>query len=87
MKILIKYVTITVCGVVLFIVINRSACPARSTPSIGSEGFFLILPLLWWIIERTTKDLWSEIKQKSNESAQDSESDNDHGANEKRPRV
>ncbi len=94
MKVLIKYITITVCGLILFVIVNRAACPMRSTPSIGGEGFFLISPLFWWITERTVKDLadgfkrlWREVKQEYGKPAQVPESDNDHGSNEKRPRA
>lgn len=93
LKTLIKYIVLTICGFALFIIVNRAASPERSTPNIGGEGLFLGLPLLWWIAERTIKDLWSdlkrtwrEIKQEREQLAQDPKSD-DHGANKKTPRA
>ncbi|MCM1062066.1 MAG: hypothetical protein NC452_17515 [Eubacterium sp.] len=62
-KKLIKYAILTVCGVVLFITLNHSANLERTTPSIGGEAFFLIMPLMWWIIERTAKDFIREYKR------------------------
>ncbi len=77
-KKLIKYAILTVCGVVLFISVNQSANLDRTTPSIGGEAFFLILPLMWWIIERTAKDfirehkrIWHEIKSESGKPPQE----------------
>lgn len=93
MKTLIKYIILTICGFALFIIVNRAASPARSTPSIGGEGLLIGLPLLWWITERTIKDLvsgfkqtWREIKQEREQLTQDLKSD-DHGANKKTPRA
>ncbi len=59
----IKYAIITVCGAVLFITVNRAANAERSAASVGGEAFFLILPLMWWIVERTVKDLLAEYKR------------------------
>ncbi len=93
MKTLIKYIILTICGFALFIIVNRAASPERSTPNIGGEGMLIGLPLLWWITERTIKDLvsgfkqtWREIKQEREQLTQDLKSD-DHGANKKTPRA
>lgn len=59
----IKYAILTVCGVILFITVNRAANAERSAASVGGEAFFLILPLMWWIVERTVKDLLTEYKR------------------------
>lgn len=59
----IKYAILTVCGVVLFIVGNGAANAERHAASVGGEAFFLILPLMWWIVERTVKDLLAEYKR------------------------
>lgn len=62
-KKVIKYAIITVCGVILFITINRAANAERPAASVGGEAFFPILPLMWWIVERTVKDLLAEYKR------------------------
>lgn len=68
----IKYVILTVCGVILFITVNQAANAERPAASVGGEASFLILPLMWWIIERTAKDfirehkrIWHEIKSEA----------------------
>lgn len=63
MKKAIKYVILTVCGVILFIAVNRAANAERSAASFGGEVLFLVLPLMWWIVERTVKDLLAEYKR------------------------
>ncbi len=74
----IKYAILTVCGVILFTVLNRAANTERTAASIGGEVFLLILPLMWWIVERTIKDFvgeckraWREIKSDSGETPQE----------------
>ncbi len=71
-KKLIKYAILTFCGVVLFITLNHSSNLERTTPSIGGEVFFLILPFMWWIIERTAKDFIREYKRLLHEIKSDS---------------
>lgn len=75
----IKYAILTVCGAILFFFVNRAANTERPAASIGGEAFFLILPLMWWIVERTVKDLigefkreWSEIKAERESGGEDS---------------
>lgn len=63
LKKVIKYVIITICGVILFLVLNQTANKERVIPSIGGEGVFVILPLIWWIIERVFKDFINDIKR------------------------
>lgn len=58
----IKYIVITIVGILLFSEMNQVANADRITDSVGGEGLFLFLPLLWWLLERTTKDLVSENK-------------------------
>lgn len=60
---IVKYITLTVIGVILFITVNRAANAERHAASVGGEAFFLILPLMWWIVERTVKDLLAEYKR------------------------
>lgn len=59
----IKYLIIAVSGLVLFLNLNRAANAERIADSVGGEGLFLFLPLLWWLTERTIKDLVSEWKR------------------------
>lgn len=58
----IKYIVITIVGILLFSEMNQAANADRITDSVGGEGLFLFLPLLWWLLERTIKDLVSENK-------------------------
>lgn len=58
----IKYIVITIVGILLFSEMNQATNADRITDSVGGEGLFLILPLLWWLLERTIKDLVSENK-------------------------
>lgn len=62
-KIIVKYIIIAIVGAILFIIVNRAANAERSAASVGGEAFFLILPLMWWIVERTVKDLLAEYKR------------------------
>lgn len=62
-KIIMKYIIIAIVGVILFITVNRAANTERPAASVGGEAFFLILPLIWWIVERTVKDLLAEYKR------------------------
>lgn len=75
----IKYLIITVSGLVLFLTLNRAANAERIADSVGGEGLFLFLPLLWWLTERTIKDLFSEWKRMWQEakSERNSELDNE----------
>lgn len=58
----IKYIVITIVGILLFSEMNQAANADRITDSVGGEGIFLLLPILWWLLERTIKDLVSENK-------------------------
>lgn len=78
MKTALKYIAITIIGVSLFFLARGAALPERTNGSIGGEGCFLFLPLLWFITERTVKDLigefkrlWREIKPDSGNTPQD----------------
>ncbi len=68
----IKYAVITLSGILLFITMNRAANAERIADSVGGEGLFLFLPVMWWLTERTIKDLfggwkrmWREAKVES----------------------
>ena len=62
-KKIIKYAIITVCGVILFIVVNQASNAERPAPSVGGEIFFLILPVMWWLTEKAIKDIRDEFKR------------------------
>ena len=62
-KKIIKYALITACGVILFVVLNQASNAERPAPSVGGEIFFLILPVMWWLIEKAIKDIWGEFKR------------------------
>lgn len=68
LKKVIKYAIITICGVILFFVLNQAANKERVVSSIGGEGVFIILPLIWWVVERTFKDLINELKRSLTET-------------------
>lgn len=74
-KKVIKYAIITVCSVILFITVNQASNAERSIASVGGEVFFLILPLMWWIVGRMAKDfirehkrIWHKIKHKKRDN-------------------
>lgn len=61
-KKVIKYAILIVGSVILFVVVNQASNAERTTASVGGEVFFLILPLMWWIVERMAKDFIREHK-------------------------
>lgn len=67
MKAILKYITLAILGVVMFVWVNRAALPERPGGGIGGEVVLLGLPLFWWLIERTAKDLLGEFKRMWNE--------------------
>lgn len=78
MKVALKYISIAIVGFCLFVLTYRAASSERTNGSIGGEGCFLFLPLFWFIVESTVKDLvsefkrlWREIKHDSGEPPQD----------------
>ena len=46
-----KYAIITMCGLILFTLANDSANAERISNSVGGEAVFVLLPVLWWVIE------------------------------------
>ena len=58
----IKYAILIVGSVILFVVVNQASNAERTTASVGGEVFFLILPLMWWIVGRMAKDFIREHK-------------------------
>ena len=59
----VKYALITVIGILLFVNLNQAANAERVADSVGGEGLLLFLPVLWWLTERTIKDLVGEWKK------------------------
>jgi hypothetical protein len=58
-----KYAIITMCGLILFTLANDSANAERISSSVGGEAVFVLLPVLWWVIERTIKDSVAEARK------------------------
>lgn len=56
MKRIIKYAILTACGIALFLVVNYAGTMHRGYAAIGGEGFFILLPVLWWIVETVIRD-------------------------------
>lgn len=73
LKKVIKYAIITICGMILFLVINQAANKERVVASIGGEGVFIILPLIWWVVERMFKDFIDDIKSNKTKSEEENE--------------
>ena len=73
LKTAIKYISITLFGVVLFLLTSQVANAQRTVASIGGEAVFLILPLLWWLVEGTLKDF--ACMANSEQVTQDSDPD------------
>jgi len=63
---IIKYTVLTVCGFVLFFVINRLETVRRGYAAIGGEMFFVLLLVLWWVIGKTIKDIARDLKNYKN---------------------
>ena len=58
-----KYAIITMCGLILFTLANDSANAERISNSVGGEAVFVLLPVLWWIIEGTIKESLEESRK------------------------
>lgn len=58
-----KYAIITMCGLILFTLANDSANAERISNSVGGEAVFVLLPVLWWVVERSIKDAAAEAKK------------------------
>ena len=71
MKIILKYITLTILGVVLFVWTSRAALPERPSGGIGGEAVLLALPLFWWVVERTARDLIADFKRMQAEIRED----------------
>ena len=58
-----KYAIITMCGLIIFTLANDSANAERISSSVGGEAVFVLLPVLWWVVERSIKDAAAEAKK------------------------
>lgn len=58
-----KYVFLLAVGIVLFKQANAYAYAQRGYEAIGGEVFFLLLPLLWYLITTTIRDTLREIRK------------------------
>ncbi len=58
-----KYAIITMCGLILFTLANDAANAERISNSVGGEAVFVLLPVLWWVVERSIKDAATEAKK------------------------
>ena len=58
-----KYAIITMCGLILFTLANDAANAERISNSVGGEAVFVLLPVLWWVVERSRKDAAAEAKK------------------------
>lgn len=58
-----KYAIITMCGLILFTLANDAANAERISNSVGGEAVFVLLPVLWWVVERSIKDAAAEAKK------------------------
>lgn len=58
-----KYAIITMCGLILFMLANDAANAERISNSVGGEAVLVLLPVLWWVIERTIKDSVAEARK------------------------
>ena len=58
-----KYAIITMCGLILFTLAIDCAYAERISKSVGGEAVFVLLPVLWWIIEGTIKDSVAEARK------------------------
>ncbi|MBD5111828.1 MAG: hypothetical protein HDT42_04750 [Ruminococcaceae bacterium] len=67
MKALLKYITLAILGIVMFVWTSRAALPERPNGGIGGEAVLLGLPLFWWLVERTARDLLGEFKRMQDE--------------------
>lgn len=65
LKAAIKYISLAIGGLILFAATSQTANAQRPTASIGGEAFFLIIPLIWWLVEETFNDYVCTSKKKN----------------------
>lgn len=58
---LVKYILLTIAGIILFTVGAKAAYAERGYQAIGGEGFLLFLPLFYWLFSKTIRDIVQDI--------------------------
>lgn len=59
-----KYATLTVCGILLYLFVAKYALAQRGYFAVGGEMFFLLLPVLYYIVATMIRDIIRDIKDK-----------------------
>lgn len=59
-----KYATLTIGGILLYLLVAKYALAERSYFAVGGEAFFLLLPVLYYIITTMIRDSIRDIKDK-----------------------
>lgn len=67
-KNIIKYAVLTTCGGVLSFVFFCIENAQRGCDAIGGEGLFILLPVMWWLVENIIKDIIGTFKNKNLEN-------------------
>lgn len=62
-KTILKYLYITIIGLGLYCLTSDMATAQRGYQAVGGEAVFLLLPLLWGLVERIATDWVREIKE------------------------
>ena len=57
-----KYLAITLCGVILYLIAHEYSTLERGYEAIGGEALLLLLPLWWGLLEQTAKDMWDMFR-------------------------
>ena len=60
---LVKYILLTIAGIILFHFGSEVAYAERGYKAIGGEGFALLLPLFYLIISRTVQDFVLDLRE------------------------
>lgn len=60
-----KYIVLTGCGVLLYILAAKHALVERGYFAVGGEGLLLLLPVLYGLAEAVLKDTMRDIKNRS----------------------
>lgn len=58
-----KYVFLTLIGVVLFAVASKKAYQWRGYRSVGGEGAFLFIPVLYALMNESVRDFIGDMKK------------------------
>lgn len=58
-----KYATLTAGGILLYLCAAKYALAERGYRAVGGEVFFLLLPVLYYIVATMVRDLIRDIKK------------------------